>query len=219
MGQQNHGAHRHRRLPRLSVLLVIAGLLIGAIGGGRAATAAPNPKKAALTFDLVRSAAAETADCLPDAAGTVKISQLGFAEKMQVSVSGLPANTEFDLFVIQVPDASFGLSWYQGDLETNNKGRATKSFIGRFNGETFIVAPGSAPAPIVHAGEDAATNPATDPVHTAHLGLWFNTPEDADAAGCGDAVTPFNGDHTAGVQVLSTRQFDDIEGPLLQLGS
>ena len=219
MGQQNHGAHRYQWLPRLSVLLVIAGLLIGLTGGGRAATAAPNPKKAALTFDLVRSAAAETADCLPDAAGTVKISQLGFAEKMQVSVSGLPANTEFDLFVIQVPDAPFGLSWYQGDLTTNGAGKATKSFIGRFNEETFIVAPGAAPAPIVHAGEDVATNPATAPVHTAHIGLWFNTPEDAEAAGCGDAVTPFNGDHTAGVQVLSTRQFDNIEGPLLQLGS
>jgi hypothetical protein len=217
MGQQNHSTHRHRWLPGLSVLLVIAGLLLGLMGGSD--VTAQNKKQPALTFDLVRSQAAETADCLPDAAGTVKIFPLGFAEKMQVSVSGLPANTEFDLFVIQVPDTPFGLSWYQGDLETNGKGKATKSFIGRFNEETFIVAPGVAPAPIVHEGEDAATNPATGPVHTAHIGLWFNAPEDADAAGCGDAVTPFNGDHTAGVQVLSTRQFPETEGPLLQLGS
>jgi len=197
---------------------VIAGLLLGLMGGGSDVTA-QNKKKPALTFDLVRSAAAETAECLPDATGTVKIFRLGFAEKMQVSVSGLPPKTEFDLFVIQVPDAPFGLSWYQGDLTTNGTGKATKSFIGRFNEETFIVAPGVAPAPIVHEGEDAATNPATDPVHTAHIGLWFNSPEDADAAGCGDAVTPFNGDHTAGVQVLSTRGFAETEGPLLQLGS
>src|SRR5215217_1768165 len=88
MRQQNHGIHRYQWLRGLGGLLVIDGLLIGLTGGDGAVTAAPNPKKAALTFDLVRSAAAETADCLPDATGTVKISQLGFAEKMQVSVSG-----------------------------------------------------------------------------------------------------------------------------------
>lgn len=51
-------------------------------------------------------------------------------------------NTEFDLFVIQVPDAPFGLSWYQGGIETNGRGRASETFVGRFNIETFIVAPG-----------------------------------------------------------------------------
>lgn len=42
--------------------------------------------------------------------GTVKIFELGFAERMEISVAGLPANTEFDVFVIQAPDAPFGLS-------------------------------------------------------------------------------------------------------------
>ena len=52
--------------------------------------------------------------------------------------------------------------------------------------ETFIVAPGSGVAPVVHDQPpfpDAATNPATLPVHTFHLGLWFNSPVDAVAAG------------------------------------
>ncbi|WP_437997419.1 hypothetical protein WMF26_42625 [Sorangium sp. So ce185] len=61
---------------------------------------------------------------------------------------------------------------------------------------------------------DAATNPATAPVHTFHLGLWFNSPEDARAAGCPATVTPFNEDHTAGIQALSTRNFPDQHGPL-----
>jgi hypothetical protein len=39
----------------------------------------------------------------------------------------------------------------------------------------------------------------------------------AAAAGCPSTVTPFNGDHTAGIQVLSTRNFDDDQGPLRQL--
>jgi hypothetical protein len=138
-----------------------------------------------------------------------------------VRVEGLPPNTEFDLFVIQLPNAPFGLSWYQGDLETNSGGSGRGIFIGRFNIETFIVAPGVGPAPVVHEDDpfpDANENPATNPVHTFHLGLWFDEPADAEAA-CGlNTVTPFNGDHTAGIQALSTRNFPDEEGPLRGLG-
>ena len=64
---------------------------------------------------------------------------------------------------------------------------------------------------------DASSNPATEPVHTYHLGLWFASPEDAVAAGCPGTATRFNGDHNAGIQALSTCDFPDLEGPLRQL--
>jgi hypothetical protein len=169
---------------------------------------------------MVRSAAATTAGCLPAARADVEVKSLGPVEKMRVRVKGLPPNTDFDFFVIQVPNAPFGLSWYQGDIETNSHGRGTGVFIGRFSVETFLVAPGSAAAPVVHNRPpfpDASSNPATAPVHTFHLGLWFNSPADAAAAGCPSTVTPFNGDHTAGIQVLSTRNFPANQGPLRQL--
>ncbi len=147
--------------------------------------------------------------------------QLIFARHLRtVRAEGLPANTEFDFFVIQVPNTPFGLSWYQGDIETNHKGRGFGIFVGRFSIETFIVAPGSAPAPVVHdqpPNPDANTNPPTGPVHTFHLGLWFNDPADSVKAGCANAVTPFNGDHNAGPQVLSTKNFDNDKGPLRML--
>jgi hypothetical protein len=114
--------------------------------------------------------------------------------------------------------APFRLSWYQGDLETDNHGVADGTFGGRFSIETFIVATGTAPAPVVH-DSDASTNPATAPVHTFHLGLWFNSPDDAAAAGCSNAVTPFNGEHNAGVQTLSTPNFGDDHGPLRKVKS
>ena len=41
--------------------------------------------------------------------------------------------------------------------------------------------------------------------------------EVAAAADCPDNVTPFNGDHTAGIQVLSTRTFGATTGPLRSL--
>lgn len=173
-----------------------------------------------IEFDMVQSAVAEGAGCLPNAKAEVRIRSVGPVEIMDVDVEGLPPNTEFDFFVIQVPNAPFGLSWYQGDIETNKHGKGHQRFIGRFSIETFIVAPGGAPAPIVHDSPpfpDASQSQATAPVHTFHLGLWFNSPADAAAAGCPNTTTPFNGDHTAGIQILSTRNFANDQGPLRRL--
>jgi hypothetical protein len=175
------------------------------------------PDDSQVRFELVASQGVQ--DCLPAASGQVAIKALGPVESMTVEVSGLPPNTEFDLFVIQVPDFPFGLSWYQGDMETDASGQGQGEFLGRFSIETFIVAPGSDVAPVIHEEPipDAETNPETGPVHTFHLGLWFDSPADAAQAGCSDAVTPFNGEHNAGVQVLNTSNFAKEAGPLGQL--
>jgi hypothetical protein len=165
------------------------------------------------SFKMVRSTASVNAKCLVNAKAKVHVTSKGSVEVMKVVATGLPKNTEFDFFVIQVPDLPFGISWYQGDLETNKHGKASGKFIGRFQEETFTVAPNTAPAPVVHDG-DANSNPATRPVHQYHLGFWFNDPADAAAAGCSNGVTPFNGEHNAGPQAMSTAQFPVLDGPL-----
>ena len=171
-------------------------------------------------FDMVRNPGLNAAfpNFLPNAHGRVKIESLGPVEIMDVKVFGLPPNTDFDFFVIQVPKAPFGLAWYQGDIETNKFGVGHERFIGRFSIETFIVATTpSAPAPLVFNDPpfpDASTNPTTNPVQLYHLGLWFNNPEDALKAGGPRTVTPFNGEHNAGVQILDTANFPDNFGPL-----
>jgi len=79
----------------------------------------------------------------------------------------------------------------QGGWPGNDRaGHATGTFIGRFSIETFAVAPGVAPAP---------------------------SSKDAAAAGCPGTVTPFNGEHHAGVQALSTRNFPAQAGSLRQI--
>jgi hypothetical protein len=167
-----------------------------------------------ITFNMVVSAGAKT--CLPKASGSVRIRPAGPVELMDVTVQGLPPNTDFDFFVIQVPKAPFGVSWYQGDIQTDKNGRGHQHFVGRFSIETFAVAPGSAPAPVVFNGPfpDASLNPPFDPIQMYHLGLWFNSPKDAQAAGCPATVTPFNGEHDAGIQVLNTSNYRDDHGPL-----
>ena len=174
-------------------------------------------------FDLVRSAGlADFPTVAPHAHGRVKIESVGPVEIMKVTVWGLPPNTDFDFFVIQVPNKPFGLAWYQGDIETNKDGVGYGEFVGRFNIETFIVAPGVAAAPSdpFHDPKrilDAPQNPATNPVQIYHLGLWFNNPKDVVKAGGPDIVTPFNGEHDAGVQVLNSGEFGDTDGPLKRI--
>ena len=160
-----------------ATVLAAAGAATIAVTGATAGTSV-------ISFHMVRSATAVGANCLKDAQARVTVRTQGPVEVMRVSADHLPRNTDFDLFVIQVPNAPFGISWYQGDLESNRHGHAEGTFIGRFSIETFAVAPNVAPAPQVHSSPipDATANPAFGPVHTYHLGLWFNSPKDAVAA-------------------------------------
>jgi hypothetical protein len=159
------------------------------------AAAAPGDS---VVFNMVRSAGASS--CLAtNARGRVTISDLGPVQNMHVEVFNLPANRDFTLFVITTPNAPFVLAWYQGDLTTNAFGRGVLDVTGIFSDETFILNPG----PVA--------------VQTDHLGMWFADPSDAVSAGCSGTVTPFDGDHNAGIQVLNTSNFPDNKGPLLKI--
>lgn len=156
---------------------------------------------------------ASSQTCAPGAKGRVTVAPGAQGDHLHVEISNMPANTAFELFVLQVPKAPFGMSWYQGDVTTDANGLGVGDFVGIFSIETFTVAPGVAVAPKVFP-TDATSNPATAPLQMYHLGLWFDSPADAVKAGCANSVTPFNGTHDAGVQVLNTSNFPDLNGPL-----
>src|SRR5258708_3330166 len=179
-----------------------------------------------IEFQLVRSnGLINFPNVTPHAHGNVTVRSIGPVEIMRVTVAGLPPNTGFDLFITQVPNAPFGLSWFQGEIMTNQFGEGSAEFIGRFSKETFIVAPGVAAAPvdpftgIMGSILDATQNPVTAPVQIYHLVLWFNNPADVVKLGGPGTVTAFNGEHNAGVQVLSTAEFPDGAGPLFFLNN
>jgi hypothetical protein len=155
------------------------------------------------TFNLVPSP--NITGCLPHAGGLATITPSSLNDELTVHVTGLAPNTGYDLFVIQVPNKPFGVSWYQSDLETNGNGEGTVSVRGIFNVETFSISTGG-----------TTTFPAT---HQYHLGLWFNDPQVPFNLGCepgatAPVVTPFNGEQHAGIQVLNTSNFPDNAGPL-----
>jgi hypothetical protein len=192
---------------RRIIVPVILALVIAALAAGTAFAVDST------SFNMVRSQAAVDNECLKGAKANVDINTLGGLQNMDVTLNNAPKNTEFELFVTQQPNSPFGVSWYQADFETNNQGHGEVSARGIFGEELFVFAPGSVKAPQVDEF-DAKKNPDFDPVHTLHLGLWFGDPKDAKDAGCSGKVTQFDGDHEAGIQAFSTRNFPKLEGPL-----
>jgi hypothetical protein len=166
------------------------------------------------TFKMVRSEAAVDNECLKGARAHVDVRTTPTDNQiMDVTLNHAPKNTEFELFITQQPNSPFGVSWYQADFTTNNQGNGEVRARGIFSEELFVFAPGVVKAPQVD-DQDAEKNPKYDPVHTFHVGLWFGDPKDAKEAGCSGKVTQFDGDHEAGIQAFSTRNFPDLKGPL-----
>src|SRR5689334_9629682 len=92
------------------------------LGGTLLFAGGANASVKAISFNMVRSAASVNAKCLIGASAQVTVTRSGPVETMRVNAAHLPRNTDFDFFVIQVPNAPFGVSWYQGDLESDSTG-------------------------------------------------------------------------------------------------
>jgi hypothetical protein len=217
MKKDNHMKNLFDLFRKPATCALAGAMLFGAGLSQAQAQITPQNKVKHFDFSLVKSAGVAQCTGLQRAWGRVRIEEFQENQHMRVELYGLPPQLGFDAFVIQAPDKPFGLSWYQGDISSDARGRAAADFIGIFSPETFTVAPGSTLAPTPHRA-DANANPATAPVHQYHLGIWFDSPETAKKAGCPPAVaavvTPFNGDHTAGVQAFNTSQFPQLDGPL-----
>jgi hypothetical protein len=150
-----------------------------------------------ITFNMV---AAPGLKCIPSVAfGRVTISDLGTVQNLHLEVFGLVPNVSYTVFITQHGSRPFGFSWYQGEVAADKTGHGVADYRGIFSEETFLLT-------------DTNT-----PVEMDHMGIWFADPQDAANAGCSGISTPFDGDHNAGILVLSTANFPDDQGPLLQL--
>ena len=186
---------RSRSLMPLGTLTFLVGLLVTT--GLRSACAdevthfqlVPNPP-------LLKCLAADP-DQPPVASVTVDKGKLN--DVLTLHLRGVKPGLAFDLFTVErspfladgSPDPdfaaefnrSFGLAWYQSDIEANEKGRAFVRIRTILLNQIFGFDP----------------DVGLKPTNTFHVGFWFNNP--ADAAACGFDVnkpTPFNGEHKAG---------------------
>jgi hypothetical protein len=190
---------------KIGAVSLAAMAIAGAVTSLSAASVSGSSAKP-LSFHLVRGT--NITACLPHASGHVTITPGSANDSMKVTVSGLPHAARFDLFVIQEPTTPFGISWYQTEIRTGSAGTGTATVRGVFNSKTFSVSPGG--------------TSVFAPTHQYHLGLWFHSPRVPFNLGCepgatAPIVTPFNGTHHAGVQVLNTSNFPVNAGPLSKL--
>jgi hypothetical protein len=198
-----------RRLGRRAIAMITAcaAIIAGLTAYGlTSASAAPRAGSITFTFRLVASPG--IARCLPNARGQAWITPNSLNDLMKVQLWGMPANSDFDLFVIQYPDKPFGVSWYQSDINVGSNGSGSAIVQGIFDKETFSVSPGG--------------TVTFKPTHQFHLGVWFNNPNLPFKLGCepgakSPVVTPFNGEQHAGIQVVNTANFPDNAGPLSKI--
>ena len=168
-----------------------------------------------ISFDLVPNPS--FVDCLranyseePHAHATVIRGKVN--DTLLLDLYGFKPGLQFDLFTIQHSPffddgakdpaftGSFGMAWYQSDIEINKHGASRTQIRTILLDQIF--------------GFDADVGLA--PVNTFHVGFWFNNLNDAQ--GCSTTqlkATPFNGEHNAGpFAMISTTSRATTLGPL-----
>jgi hypothetical protein len=147
----------------------------------------------------------------PSASVTVKRGKLN--DRLNITLRNIKPGLAFDMFTVEhskflaagtvdpafvARNKSFGLAWYQSDLEvTNNLPNVTTI-------QTILVDQIFGFDPVV----------GLDPTNTFHIGFWFNNPDDAAACGF-TGFTPFNGEHHAGpLAMISLPDETTSLGPL-----
>jgi hypothetical protein len=153
----------------------------------------------------------------PSASVTVKRGKLN--DRLNITLRNIKPGLAFDMFTVEhskfladgtvdpaflARNKSFGLAWYQSDLEvTSNLSNVTTI-------QTILVDQTFGFDPVV----------GLDPTNTFHIGFWFNDPQVPFDLGCEPGavtptVTPFNGEHHAGpLAMISLPDETTSLGPL-----
>jgi hypothetical protein len=178
------------RTTALAVALTAGATALSGVGISSAASGHANSAAANAVHLRLGPSSPELATCFPGAHAHVNVTLTTDAigkDTFHVRAEHLKARTSFTVFLIEKAAAPFGAAEYIGDVTTNARGNATGTFkliveeAFAFNNET---------------GVRKELN---------SVGMWFADPKDDDSC-LGDAspVTQFDGDASAGVQMLNS---------------
>ena len=188
---------------RQTTALVMAGVTAAAVlTGATVSNAASGPSAAAhhptsssasaaaKTISLrLRPSSPQLAACFPHASRvTVALTTDAVGkDKFHIIATGLKPNTDFTVFLIEKAGAPFGAVEYIGDFTTDRYGKAANTFrliveeAFAFNNETQVRK------------------------ELNSVGFWFADPKDDDGClGAASPVTQFDGDASAGVQMMNS---------------
>src|ERR1700736_1085944 len=155
--------HRLRRALAVTAVAGCVALTAGLTAAAGSTGGAGTQPGVASTFAFSLVPSAGITACLSHARGSVTITPGPPNDTMTISASGLPHNTSFDLFVIQVPNKPFGVALIRADLHAGASGTVRVTVKGVVNIETSAVS----------AGGTVTFSPANQ----YHLGIGFNNPK------------------------------------------
>jgi hypothetical protein len=166
---------------------------VGGIVGAATPTGAND--KETIKFNLVPSSPAIAA-CFPNLKAEVEIvleTATKGRDELELTVSGAPANEELTVFLLEMPGSPFGAAQYSGDVITNAHGKGQNKF-------DLIVE---------EAFSSILVNGSRVRAELNHVGFWFADPaaDDVCFGPGGGAVTPFDGDNEASVQIMNSANF------------
>ena len=91
----------YQRSLKTAAIVSAFGLISASVAALASVPASAQSTTTTIEFPMTVSTGAKA--CLPNASGTVIDHSFGDAENLEVVVAGLPPNTGFDFFIIQVP--------------------------------------------------------------------------------------------------------------------
>jgi hypothetical protein len=119
-------------------------------------------------------------------------------DTFDIAARNLPPDREFTIFLLQQAGSPFGAAEYIGDVSTDANG----------DGHTKLR------LIVEEAFSSTLVNGSRQRVDLNRIGVWFADPlADDFCLGVNSAVTPFDGDNAAGVQVFNSANADPLPAP------
>ena len=171
-------------------LVAVAGVLTSAYGGSsntRSAAMSAPPGRAVLRLS---TSSPELAKCFPHARARVTVNLTTDAvgkDTFTIRAAGLRRHTTFTVFLLEQATAPFGAAEYIGDFTTNGKRRGQNTYQ------------------LIVEEAFAFNNRTGSRTDLNSVGFWFANPKaDNKCLGPTSPVTGFDGDASAGVQMMNS---------------
>jgi hypothetical protein len=192
--------HRYFLFTAAFVVAVAATTAV-ALGATAGTNSAHKAKKANQLQIALSPSSTQLAACMPGAQLDVKVAltteEHGF-DTFDIAAHNLPPSRAFTIFLLQQAGSPFGAAEYIGDLNTDAFG----------NGHTKLR------LIVEEAFSSTLVNGSRQRVDLNRIGVWFADPlADDFCLGVNSAVTPFDGDNAAGVQVFNSADADPLPAP------
>ncbi len=162
---------------------------IASVPTAASVAASPSSAPAQVRLNLLPSSP-QLAACFPNAEAKVTVdltTEERGKDTFRIVASGLKPRTAFTVFLLEKSGAPFGAAEYIGDFDTDRYGSAPNSFK------------------LIVEEAFAFNNETQDRTDLNSVGVWFADPKDDDGClGAASPVTGFDGDASAGVQMLNS---------------